>query len=281
MKYLVAFSGGHSSALVAIEAVRKHGRENVILLNHNISSKVEHEDIKRFKNEVAEYCMIPITYANCENYEFNTPLQVVRDKWCFSPNGRLLCTYWLKTQPFEKYMKENFPTDKNCPTNAVTVLVGFDKNEQHRIIRRNTILSAMGYRSEFPLAFWERTIYQTEEVGINRPITYKFDRHANCMGCLKAGIQHWYLVFLKRRDIFDEAVKFENDTNINLHRDFKLESLIEKFESMRCAGIVADGTIRAQKFWASVHKILQEHERLHLPCECSESLEHSQNVFFE
>ena len=55
MKYVVCYSGGHSSALVAIETVRRYGKEDVILLNHNISPEVEHEDIKRFKEEVAKY----------------------------------------------------------------------------------------------------------------------------------------------------------------------------------------------------------------------------------
>lgn len=32
MKYIVCFSGGHSSAIAAIECVRKAGKENVILL---------------------------------------------------------------------------------------------------------------------------------------------------------------------------------------------------------------------------------------------------------
>ena len=58
MKYIVCYSGGHSSALAAVKAVRKHGKENVILLNHDISKNVEHEDIKRFKNEVANYFRI-------------------------------------------------------------------------------------------------------------------------------------------------------------------------------------------------------------------------------
>lgn len=48
MKHLVCYSGGHSSALVAIEVVRKFGKENVILLNHDIKSTSEGEDIKRF-----------------------------------------------------------------------------------------------------------------------------------------------------------------------------------------------------------------------------------------
>ena len=46
MKYIVCYSGGHSSALVAIETVRKYGKENVILLNHNISAEVSITDIK-------------------------------------------------------------------------------------------------------------------------------------------------------------------------------------------------------------------------------------------
>ena len=49
MKYVVCYSGGHSSALAAIETVRRYGSENVILLNHDISSKVEHSKIKIFK----------------------------------------------------------------------------------------------------------------------------------------------------------------------------------------------------------------------------------------
>ena len=69
MKYIVCYSGGHSSALVAVEAVRRYGKDNVILLNHDISSKVEHEDIKRFKQEVADYLGLSITYANADNFE--------------------------------------------------------------------------------------------------------------------------------------------------------------------------------------------------------------------
>lgn len=76
MKAIVCYSGGHSSALVAIEAVRKYGKSKVILLNHDISSNVEHEDIKRFKNEVAEYLGVEITYANAVNFEEKTPLSV-------------------------------------------------------------------------------------------------------------------------------------------------------------------------------------------------------------
>ena len=40
--------------LVAIEVLRKYGKENIILLNHDIHESVEDADIKRFKVEVAK-----------------------------------------------------------------------------------------------------------------------------------------------------------------------------------------------------------------------------------
>ena len=113
MRYIVCYSGGHSSALVAIEVVRKYGKENVILLNHNISPEVEHEDIKRFKNEVANYLGLEITYANMEGWENKTPLRVCRDLGGFKfGNSPVLCTYHLKTKPFENYLKEHWANKK-------------------------------------------------------------------------------------------------------------------------------------------------------------------------
>jgi len=63
-KHIICYSGGHSSALVGIEVVGKYGKENCVLLNHDISAWVENADIKRFKKEVADYLGMEITYAN-------------------------------------------------------------------------------------------------------------------------------------------------------------------------------------------------------------------------
>jgi hypothetical protein len=60
----VCYSGGHSSALVAIEVVRRFGADGVVLLNHDINGRVEDADVKRFKREVAAFLGLPITYAN-------------------------------------------------------------------------------------------------------------------------------------------------------------------------------------------------------------------------
>lgn len=53
MKHIVCYSGGHSSALVAIEVVRKFGKDNVLLVNHQCV--LEDEDVNRFENQISNY----------------------------------------------------------------------------------------------------------------------------------------------------------------------------------------------------------------------------------
>ena len=106
VKYVVCYSGGHSSALVSLEAVKRHGKGNVILLNHDISDEVEDKDIKRFKIEVANYLGLNITYAIMEGWQHKTPLRVCRELGGFKfGNGPILCTTKLKTEPFHKWIK--------------------------------------------------------------------------------------------------------------------------------------------------------------------------------
>jgi len=177
MKAIVCFSGGHSSALTAIETVRKYGTENTILINHNISSHVEDADIKRFKQEISDYCGVPITPVNAEDYETLTPLEVCRRRKAFSAGTQFkFCTYVLKTEPFYKYL-ESIPKSRD-----IHIIYGFDADEPDRISRKNDSIRAMGYTPEFPLADWKRTIESTEDIGIMRPSTYKRFKHANCIG---------------------------------------------------------------------------------------------------
>ena len=147
MKYVVCFSGGHSSALAAIETVKLYGAENTILLNHDISPDVEHEDIKRFKREVAAYLGLPITYANMPGWERLTPLKIAVAKKAFQTQpGQALCTYNLKTLPFYKWLANNFPAH-DC-----TIVYGFDAAEKNRMERRTKLLQSMGYSTFYPLA---------------------------------------------------------------------------------------------------------------------------------
>lgn len=270
MKYVVCYSGGHSSALVAIEAVRKYGKENVILLNHDISPEVEHQDIKRFKNEVAQHLGVEITYANMEDWERKTPLKVCKElggfKFGMSP---VLCTYHLKTLPFNKWLKINYPVGKGMKNEQIVILYGFDMNEKARIQRRSSILGQQGYKSDYPLAFWDRTIENTEEIGIKKPIVYELHKHANCIGCLKAGMQSWYLVYCLYPHIWKEAVETESDIGYSIMKDKYLEDLESRFSLMKCKGIVPGEKISPQKFWSQVKRELNDIDEVEsVPCEC-------------
>ncbi|MDR6734139.1 hypothetical protein [Sphingobacterium sp. 2149] len=118
MKHIALLSGGHASAIVAIEITRKFGKENVILLNHNINPNYEDKDIKRFKKEISEYLGLPITYANYgdTDNEKELPSQfdiAIMKKGFKAYNSSEFCTYELKTKPFYEYLNHNFP-NKDC-----------------------------------------------------------------------------------------------------------------------------------------------------------------------
>ncbi len=270
-KYIVCYSGGHSSALVAVEAVRKFGKDNVILLNHNISPEVEDKDIKRFKEEVADYLGIKITYANMPGWETKTPLKVCKELGGFKfGSSPVLCTYHLKTLPFQKWLKENYPVKKGEIREDIVILYGFDKNEKARIQRRSSILGQQGYKSDFPLAFWERTINEIEDIGIKRPATYELHRHANCIGCLKSGMQSWYLVYCLYPNLWKEAKETEEEIGYSILKDKFLEELEPKFSQMKCQGIIPTEKVSPQAFWRRVEKELQIIGQISwLPCECS------------
>lgn len=269
MKHIVCYSGGHSSGVVAIEVARRFGVDNIVLLNHDISANVEHEDVKRFKREVAEYLGVPITYANINNLpadELPDQIDVVLKAKAFKVgSGSELCTSRLKTEPFEKWLAAN-AADKNC-----VIYYGFDANERVRIQRRVGVLAAMGYKSDYPLALWsERTISQTIEVGINPPMQYAYFKHANCIGCLKAGKQHWYIVYCIRPKLYQRAVDAEDAIGYTILPDSSLAEMAPIFEQMRLAGVPTTEHIPHQRFWADVRRlgIDTSQDKDAKPCAC-------------
>ena len=266
-KHIVCYSGGHSSALVAIEVARKFGKENTILLNHDINPRVEEADIKRFKKEISDYLGIPITYANHPEWESKDQFDVVMDAKAFKVgNGTALCTHRLKTHPFEKYLKENHP-EKD-----VVIYYGFDAEEPHRIQRRSGILGVQGFKTDYPLALWEdRTIYSTKEIGIDPPNTYNVFKHANCTGCLKAGKQHWYLVYLNRPDLWEKGKQAEEEIGYSILNEGELQDLEPLFAQMKCMGITTTEHEDARTFWARVRKqtkLMVKSDPDGKPCEC-------------
>lgn len=271
MKYIVCYSGGHSSAIVAVEAVRRYGAENVILLNHDISPRVEDADIKRFKREVAKFLGVPITPANMLGWEEKDQFDIAIESRYLSgwgvPGGAI-CTTRLKTEPFKKWLAENFPASKESPCMEAVILYGFDPKEKTRMCRRAAIMREQGYLVDFPLMWEGRTIQNIEEIGIARPSTYSLFNHANCKGCLKAGAMHWYVIYCTEPEIFEKAKATERvlgRTIIKNHSLAELES--DKFYPMRLAGITPAEMGSPQTFWAQARKQLADYDAL-MPCEC-------------
>ena len=253
MKHIIAYSGGHSSALVAIEVCRKFGKENVVLLNHDINPAVEPTDVKRFKNEVAGYLGLPITYANHPEWETETPISlcVKAGTWVNPSNRTILCTNRLKTAPFYDWLAENY-------NDGDIVYYGFDANEPARITRRSNIMGASGYKTDYPLALWaDRTIHNIEEIGISKPTAYSLFNHANCIGCLKAGWQHWYVIYCNYPDVYQQLVDGEEAIGYAVHGvDDWAEDKAEMFESMKRAGIEPTEKTPSAQFWARAKKAL-------------------------
>lgn len=271
MKRIVCYSGGHSSALVALEVVAKYGRDNVVLLNHDMHFTVEHPDIKRFKQEVADYIGVPLTFANRRNAT-QDQFDVCVEAQAFKvSNSQELCTSRLKTEPFMKWLAENARKDDSI------IYYGFDANETHRIQRRSGIMGAIGWKTDFPLIWPERRYKSTEEVGIQRPSTYGTFKHGNCIGCLKAGWQHWYIVYCTRPDIWLKAKWAEDEIGHSIHwvsgQEVYLEDMEDKFQKMKDAGIEPTELVQHQTFWARARKVIKISAEMEKesakPCECT------------
>ncbi|NYR09582.1 hypothetical protein [Psychrobacter sp. BI730] len=253
-KFVVCYSGGHSSAICAINAVLRHGKENVILLNHDISSKVEDVDIKRFKEKVADYLGVDITYANHKDFESMTPIEVCKSIGGFKfGSSPILCTYNLKTKPFYEWIKANDPEHLH------TYLYGFDNtpDERVRMNRRIAAMGEIGCKTDYPLITWGKLkVTDTmKQLGIEKPQRYSHYKHANCDGCLKAGWQHWYVTFCNRPDLWEAGKAAEEELKHSIHKDYYLEEKEELFINMRDQGIPDSEHIPSGKFWATVRRL--------------------------
>lgn len=264
--HVVCFSGGHSSALVAVEVARRYGTERLVLLNHDINPSVEDDDIKRFKSEVAARLGVCVCYANHPAFDSMDQFDIAVAAGAFKVGAtNVICTSRLKTEPFHAWLHENV-TDKDC-----VIYYGFDANERHRIQRRVGILAEQGYQSDYPLALWPRTIRSTEEIGVRPPLTYSQFKHANCQGCIKGGRQHWYVIYCTRRDIFNKAKQAEETIGYSIIKGAYLDELEPMFERMRCAGVDPTEHVHHTRFWVDAKRLVRDVEADEgdaKPCEC-------------
>lgn len=283
MKHVVLLSGGHSSALVAVNVVAKHGKDNVILLNHNISSFSESADIKRFKRQVADYLELPITYANINGIqnadELPDQFDVCIEAGALTDNaGNALCTSRLKTEPFNQWLAVNLPRGNDMFRNEEECVIyyGFDILEQNRITRRVGIMASKGYRCDFPMATWNARVTDIKQVGILPPAEYSVFKHANCIGCLKASLLHWYVTYVHYRKSYNKGIAMEDAIDFSIHtiirnkvkRPISLAELQPIFQRMLNDNIPATEHQSAHGFARLLRTYELEEGNAGIPCEC-------------
>ena len=148
----------------------------------------------------------------------------------------------------------------------------FDANEMHRVQRRVGILLNMGYKSDYPLALWsDRTIFSTKEIGIEPPNTYGVWKHANCTGCIKAGKQHWFLVYKHRRDLFEKAKDAEEKIGYSIMKNQYLDEVEQEFELLINNGVDTTEHEDGRTFAARCRKLIKtiDIDDVAKPCECT------------
>lgn len=185
----------------------------------------------------------------------------VESKAFKTPRGHHLCTTRLKTEPFYSWLKEFYPVPKGQIRDDVTIYYGFESWEPNRIDRRRKHLEDMGYKTAFPLSEWERSIYSTLEVGVKPSETYEIWSHANCIGCLRAGWQHWYVVYCRYPEVWEEAKAAEEKIGYSILRRDNVPVFLKEreheFEMMKRAGVPANEKTQSGRFWSLTKKVMR------------------------
>ena len=204
MKYVVSLSGGVASAVAADRAIQRYGKENVVLWFAD--TRFEDEDLHRFMQDcLARWEMPMTTYV-----DGRTPLEVASQKQII-PNSRIApCSFVLKVEPFRAFIAKI--------EEPVTVLLGLDWKEMHRMEAPTKAYEAMGAEVDFPL-MWKpyeyREYYDVVKYdwGIETPRLYKFGfPHNNCGArCVKQGVHEWIRLLIHFPDRFEEMKQWEQD----------------------------------------------------------------------
>lgn len=121
-----------------------------------------------------------------------------------------------------------------------------------------------GWKIEFPLLWRKRTIHDTSEIGIPKPEHYRVWKHGNCIGCLKAGWQHWYCTYCHRRDRWELAKEAEQKVGYAINRrggvPCRLIEREEEFEALRRTGLPATEWIPSGRFWSVARNLLKNNQ---------------------
>lgn len=202
MKYVVSLSGGVASAVAADRAIQRYGKENVILWFAD--TKWEDADLYRFMQD----CLVYWGMEMKTHTDGRTPLEVAEQRQLI-PNSKIApCSFVLKVEPFRAFIARIHE--------PVTVLLGMDWKEMHRMEAPTKAYEAAGAEVDFPLMWkpYEFRPYQDvvrHDWGIEPPRLYALGyQHNYCAGrCVKAGVHEWIRTLIHFPERFEEVKLWE------------------------------------------------------------------------
>lgn len=182
--YVVSLSGGMASAVAADRAITRYGRGAVTLWFAD--TQWEDADLYRFLDD----CLARWGGDLIRITDGRTPLQVASDEHVIPGPHLAPCSDRLKVRPFRRWLAKQ--------PKPLTVLLGLDWREQHRMASPTTAYTNLGYGIDFPL-MWEPLEFRPyseviQSWGIRIPHLYTLGfPHNNCGGrCVRQGQAEWY-----------------------------------------------------------------------------------------
>jgi 3'-phosphoadenosine 5'-phosphosulfate sulfotransferase (PAPS reductase)/FAD synthetase len=201
--YIVSLSSGVSSSVAAERTIAKFGRGNTACVF--MDTLWEDEDNHRFMSDCSKRWGVPTVRL----VDGHTPLQVAAKEKIIPNSFQAPCTRSLKIWPFLDYCKQWQDSGY-----AVTVIIGMDWKERHRMEAPTRNYGERGIAVEYPLLWkpYEVDMFATvRSWGIEPPRMYRQGySHANCGGrCVKQGMGDWLRTLTHYPDRFDEVSNWE------------------------------------------------------------------------
>lgn len=212
MKHIIQFSGGLASAEVAKIIIDMYGKENVILMNHDV--KIEHPDTKKFKEDVCNY--LGVEYVEVSDG---------RDLWDLIVDQKCLPSLWI---PFCTRILKQKQGLKFCKSlkDKFILYNGFGVHEGRRTSGSIRECSKRGMIVKSPLQEYNipdievmRMIRDEWKIQIPEPYLNGFE-HNNCLPCFKGGKAHFKRVWQFYPGSFEKAKWAEEKIG---HTVFKLK----------------------------------------------------------
>lgn len=183
-KHIISLSSGVPSALAAILAVEKYGREHVELIFAD--TQAEHPDNYRFLRDIENYLGMKATWLT----EGRTPLEVGQDEKYIPNQAFATCTHRLKIEPIMAYV-DKLKAQYDC----LYMHIGYDLTDLARVEKTRASWQERGLIAVFPLieARIRDPKNEVEKRGLRIPYTYSLGfKHGNCLGenmggCVKFG----------------------------------------------------------------------------------------------